>query len=240
MKTIKNLLDAVKASAGIETDYALAKELGVHRQLVSSFYKGTRRPDNRMCLEIAERIKLPLERVIAIVEIEAEKDEARREAWKGYFKSIGGMAASFMLVALCSVTFFVTTATNAFANQAVSSSQSDTLQIMRSLVGRNAQFNVTAPQNRTAPKAKPIWCLAFEDASAVFEGGVITVADQRKNYGEPLFASMGMLRDRVVFIAYTAGAGSHQVRAASFNNTEQLLQIGLSNDTNLLIYMCCY
>ena len=108
MNTIKDLLDAVKTTAGIQTDYALAKELGVHRQLVSSFYKGTRRPDNSMCLEIAERLRMPLERVIAIVEIEAEKDEKRREVWKGYYKSIGGYAASFVLVFFLAVTLIVT------------------------------------------------------------------------------------------------------------------------------------
>ena len=45
--------------------------------------------------------------------------------------------------------------------------------------------------------------LAFEDAGDVFEGDVITVAAQRKDYGEPRFASLGTLHGRVVFIAHT-------------------------------------
>jgi uncharacterized DUF497 family protein len=49
--------------------------------------------------------------------------------------------------------------------------------------------------------------LTFEDAEAVFEGNVITVADQRKDYGEPRFASLGTLCERIVFIAHTARAG---------------------------------
>lgn len=53
--------------------------------------------------------------------------------------------------------------------------------------------------------------LAFEDAQAVFEGDVVTVADQRKNYGETRFASLGMLSERVVFIAHTARAGKVRI-----------------------------
>ena len=53
--------------------------------------------------------------------------------------------------------------------------------------------------------------LAFEDAGDVFEGDVITVADQRKDYGEPRFASLGTLRGRVVFIAHTARAGKLRI-----------------------------
>lgn len=108
MTTTKDLLDAVKQTAGIESDYALAKELGVYKQLISSFYKGTRKPDNAMCLEIAKRIGQPLEQVITVVEMDAEKDDNRRELWKKYYKSIGGIAASIMLIGLALVTFIVT------------------------------------------------------------------------------------------------------------------------------------
>lgn len=53
--------------------------------------------------------------------------------------------------------------------------------------------------------------LAFEDAEAVFESDVITVADHRKDYGEPRFASLGTLRGRVVFVAHTARAGKVRI-----------------------------
>lgn len=53
--------------------------------------------------------------------------------------------------------------------------------------------------------------LAFEDAETVFEGEVITVTDQRKDYGEPRFASLGTLCGRVVFIAHTARAGKVRI-----------------------------
>ena len=53
--------------------------------------------------------------------------------------------------------------------------------------------------------------LAFEDAETVFEGDVITVSDQRKDYGEPRFASLGTLHGRVVFAAHTARAGNVRI-----------------------------
>jgi len=108
MTTTKDLLDAVKQTAGIESDYALAKELGVYKQLISSYYKGTRKPDNAMCLAIAKRIGQPLDKVIAAVEVDAEKDEQRREEWRRYYKSIGGIAASVALLVFTSCILIVT------------------------------------------------------------------------------------------------------------------------------------
>lgn len=108
MKNITALLDAVKAAKNLETDYALAKELGAHRQLISAFYKGTRTPDNTMCLEIAKRIGQPLDKVIAAVEVDAEKDEQRREEWRRYYKSIGGIAASVAIMIFTSCILIVT------------------------------------------------------------------------------------------------------------------------------------
>lgn len=53
--------------------------------------------------------------------------------------------------------------------------------------------------------------LAFEDAEDVFEGDVITVSDQRKDYGEPRFATLGMLHGRVVFVAHTVRSGKVRI-----------------------------
>jgi len=39
MKTIPELLDAVKAAKGIESDYALAKVLDLTKQQISTYYK---------------------------------------------------------------------------------------------------------------------------------------------------------------------------------------------------------
>jgi len=108
MKTIKELLDETKAAKGIETDYALAKALDLHSGLISDYYSGKRSPNEYACLRIAEALARPLDEILAAVRIEAEKDDTRREAWRKYYKSIGGIAASFAVLFLLSVTLIVT------------------------------------------------------------------------------------------------------------------------------------
>ncbi len=107
MKTIKDLLEAVKATKGISTKYALAKALNLPTQRISDYYNGKTYPDNDACLEIARALNIDLEEVITIVQIESAKDETRREKWREYYKSIGGYAASIALFFLA-VTFIVT------------------------------------------------------------------------------------------------------------------------------------
>ena len=109
METIKKLLDDVKKATNVDTDYALAKALDLPRARIHDYYKGNRTPDQFACLKIAVALKKPLEEIVATVEIAAEKNEKRREEWKRYYKSIGGYAASFMLVVFAFVTFIVTT-----------------------------------------------------------------------------------------------------------------------------------
>lgn len=122
MTKVIELLDAVKAAKGIETKYELAKELDLHSGLISDYYSGKRTPNEYACMQIAKALGVPLDDVMIPVRIEAEKDEKKREAWKDYFKSIGGYAASFVMALLLSVTLIVTTTKNAEANQDVKNS----------------------------------------------------------------------------------------------------------------------
>lgn len=97
MQNVQKLLDDAKAATGTETDYGLAKSLGLPKQRISDYYKGDRVPDEFACLKIAEALDMPLAKVIATVKAEAEKDEKRREEWRCYLKKLGGIAASLAL-----------------------------------------------------------------------------------------------------------------------------------------------
>jgi len=108
MNTIKELLDATKAAKGVTSDYALAKALSISTQRISDYYKSSRVPDEFACLQIAEALERPLDEILAAVRIEAEKDENRREVWRRYYKSIGGIAASIMTVFFLVCTLIVT------------------------------------------------------------------------------------------------------------------------------------
>ena len=111
METIKELLNAVKEKAGVESNNSIAGILGVRRQRVTDYYNGERVPDNIVCKRIAEYLERPFPEIIAAVGADSEKDENRREEWRTYFKSIGGIAANFaglICAVLLSVTLIVT------------------------------------------------------------------------------------------------------------------------------------
>jgi len=109
MTKVIELLNAVKDAKGIKSDYALAKAIDIPKQRISEYYKSRNTPDEYACLKIAEALGKDYAEISAIVRIEAEKDENRREVWRRYYKSLGGFATSFMMMFLTSVTLIVTT-----------------------------------------------------------------------------------------------------------------------------------
>jgi uncharacterized protein len=53
--------------------------------------------------------------------------------------------------------------------------------------------------------------LDFTDAAEVFEGRHTVVPDERRDYGEPRFISVGQLRGRLVVIAWTPRGNTRRV-----------------------------
>lgn len=45
--------------------------------------------------------------------------------------------------------------------------------------------------------------LDFKDAQQVFAGATLTVADDRLDYGEPRFQTLGILHDRLTMVVWT-------------------------------------
>lgn len=107
MSKITDLLEEVKKAKGVTTKYALAKTLELPTQRISDYYNatGSRYPDSYACLQIAKALGRSFEEVSAIVQIEAEKDEARREVWREHLKRLGGYAAAIMLWVLAGLVF---------------------------------------------------------------------------------------------------------------------------------------
>ena len=157
MENVKKLLDEVKKAKGITSDYALAKALNLPKMRISDYYKGKTAPDRCACKKIAASLNKPLDEVIATVEIDREKDEKRREEWRGYLKSIGGMAASFMLAVLTVVTFFVTYPSEALANQRVTAESSTDYKLCA--FGYWIRRRVLAVRHMLE-SAFPRWCFA--------------------------------------------------------------------------------
>lgn len=53
--------------------------------------------------------------------------------------------------------------------------------------------------------------LDMADAGGVFEGETITVEDDRRDYGETRYITVGFLADRMVFVAWTSREGARRI-----------------------------
>lgn len=165
MSKTTELLDEVKQKKEVTTDYALAKVLELPRGHICDYYKGNRFPNEFACLQIAKAIGRSYEEISAIVRIEAEKDENRRNVWKDYLKRIAGYAASIMLSLLAGllfVTFIVTTTPPAHANTGLQKSSFKIIQIMRvsSRKGWTRFRTLIAVARRMLANAFPRACIA--------------------------------------------------------------------------------
>ena len=154
MNYVKKLLDQAKQATGALNENQLASKLGLPSQRISDYYKGSRAPDKFACLKISEALNMPLSEVIATVELDSEKDEKKREEWRKYYKSIGGFAASFMLIVFAIVTFIVTVPVVQAKETMTYDAGKPVIQIMRSLAGK-IRAAISAVLNRIASAFLP-------------------------------------------------------------------------------------
>lgn len=96
---ITELLDRAKSMANIESDYALAKVLGITAGNLSNIRKGRAHPSNEVAVKIATLAKLEEMRVIAEIEMRTANTEKKREFWKSYIDT-KGLTATLGLIAL--------------------------------------------------------------------------------------------------------------------------------------------
>jgi predicted transcriptional regulator len=89
-------IDQAKTATGIESDYALAKHLGVTHATVSRYRNGKGTLDNEVATKIAQILGVPEMRVIADQEEERARTPAKRAWWRG----IGTAAAVILSVVM--------------------------------------------------------------------------------------------------------------------------------------------
>jgi len=82
MEMTRELLNQAKRQLNVTSDYALAKALNLPTQRISDYYNSVRVPDAWACLCIANALNRDFLDIMAIVRIDVEKDELRREAWR--------------------------------------------------------------------------------------------------------------------------------------------------------------
>ena len=131
MKTTAEYLDEAKAKLGVESDNKLSERLEISRQAVSQYRNNMRAFDNFTCMQISQVTGIPLETIIADMEIQREPNEKRREAWGNYLKHLGGIAASFMMIGFAFVTLIVTSPDVSAKQSITYEPQKPVIQIMR-------------------------------------------------------------------------------------------------------------
>jgi hypothetical protein len=93
-------VDAVRLKTSTGSDYAIAKLLGVSQQSVYAWRDNEGAMDNFACMRVAELLDMPLERVIADMEVFREKNPERRAAWKGL---LGKWAACLVVATVTTI-----------------------------------------------------------------------------------------------------------------------------------------
>jgi len=95
MNTLEYLA-ACKARLGIESDYALAKQLGVRQPTISSYRMGRSRMDDDVALKVAEILNLHPLQVIAAANAERAKTPEQRARWTGMMEKFSGSFRSLL------------------------------------------------------------------------------------------------------------------------------------------------
>ena len=64
--------------------------------------------------------------------------------------------------------------------------------------------------------------LDFENAATVFAGTTLTIEDDRQDYGEPRFQTLGLLNGRLVMVVWTPrGEARHVISMRKANDRER-------------------
>lgn len=94
MNTLEYLA-ACKKRLGIESDYALAKALGVSQQAVSSYRAGNSKINDDVALTVAEILEVNPLQVIASANAERAKTPAQKAKWLGLMEKFSVPTKSF-------------------------------------------------------------------------------------------------------------------------------------------------
>lgn len=99
MKTTIEYLDAAKKALSVDSDYEMARKLGIIKQAMSNYRTGRRTIDDYAAMKIAEALKIDEREVIAAANYEREKDEKRKDYWGKIFQRYA--AAGLVITILC-------------------------------------------------------------------------------------------------------------------------------------------
>lgn len=129
MKTTANYLDELVQKTGAKSDGACGLMLGWTRAATSNYRHCKNAFDNHTCLIVARTLGIPLEQVIADMELQREKDEKKKADWLSFELRLKGAAATFVLASI--VTMLLHPSPASASNQPLMTADFDNLQIIR-------------------------------------------------------------------------------------------------------------
>jgi transcriptional regulator with XRE-family HTH domain len=99
VKTVIELLDAAKAAIGVESDNALAIEMGYTRGAVSNWRNGKAYPDEIACAKLADMVGLPLHQVLGAIGEQRAISREAKAVWRR-------LATAATVAALCVMPYY--------------------------------------------------------------------------------------------------------------------------------------
>lgn len=107
METTNQLLDRIKEKHGLQSDYALAKMIGMSRERISRYRNTNGELGDDAALKVAELLGLDPAYVLACMNHQRTKSEAARAVWErlaDFVKHHGAAAAILLLVGVPALT----------------------------------------------------------------------------------------------------------------------------------------
>jgi|GEM_PF-3376222 len=98
MKIIE-IIDLAKRKAGLESDYKLAKAMGIQPSIIAHWRKKRRHPSTEEAVQLAALSGIEDTQIIAWINVESATSEKKKKFWKGYIESRGLVAT----VGLCAL-----------------------------------------------------------------------------------------------------------------------------------------
>jgi len=98
MSVTIELIDKLKESLGVSSDYAVAKALGITTQRMSNYRTGRNNFDNLMVFKVCDILQIDPGETLVRINAERSKRPAEKQAWEEILKKITSTAAALVLV----------------------------------------------------------------------------------------------------------------------------------------------
>ncbi|HEY3326397.1 MAG TPA: helix-turn-helix transcriptional regulator [Novimethylophilus sp.] len=105
MNTLELLYEA-KRKTGIRSDYALAQKLEIPRQRITDYKNGNRQPDTYTLTRLAIVLERDPMGLIAEFEASNEKNQTRKDFWKGFLLRQNLKVIAMLVLALSYGVFY--------------------------------------------------------------------------------------------------------------------------------------